>query len=323
MAVAYVGSDTLSGIPTPDHVRFLVVPVALLLYAVAVVAGVVTLVVVPRTRPSFHDLLFTTSTSVVLLVTTLLFLAVVALHELSHLVSARASGVPARISLGTRLYSLVAQTDVSGLWAASRRDRLRTYLAGMVTDLVLASVLIVARALKLAPIPDALAAAAVVLILVGVAGQFQLCMRTDVYFVLAELARTRNLFEDATVLTLHTLARLLGHRGSDDPLARLDDRDRRVVSRYAWVMVLGTAAALSTFAVLLLPAIVLLLGQGLQRLRAGLETGDVLLVTDGALTLLIEGGTQVLVLVLMLRSRRGWVRDLRQRMAAPGETEQT
>ena len=74
---------------------------------------------------------------------------------------------------------------------------------------------------------------------------------------------------------------------------------------------------------LLLPAIVLLLGQGLQRLRAGLETGDVLLVTDGALTLLIEGGTQVLVLVLMLRSRRGWVRDLRQRMAAPGETEQT
>ncbi len=41
----------------------------------------------------------------------------IALHELGHLATARAAGAPARISLGTRLQFLVAQTDVSGVWA--------------------------------------------------------------------------------------------------------------------------------------------------------------------------------------------------------------
>lgn len=305
-----------------EHVRFLFTPVTAILAVGVVLAGVTTLVVVPRTRPTFRDLLFSSSTTLVLLATTLLFLAVVALHELSHLVSARAAGVAARISLGTRLYSLVAQTDVSGLWAATRFERMRTYLAGMATDFVLASALVVARASGLPQMIDALVAAAVVLLLLGIAGQFQLFMRTDVYFVVAELVRARNLFEDATVLALHAVRRLTGRATGPHPLAGLQDRERRVVTRYAVVMVAGTVLALTVFAFLLLPAVILLLVQGFERLSRGLATGNGLLVWDGALTLLVEGGTQILVLVLMLRSRSGWVRSIRARFDNPTtETE--
>jgi hypothetical protein len=54
-----------------------------------------------------------------------LFALTATVHELAHLAAARSLGVPARIGLSTRLFYLVAQTDVSGIWAAPRRARYR------------------------------------------------------------------------------------------------------------------------------------------------------------------------------------------------------
>ena len=301
------------------HVHFLTHPLVGVVWLAVVAAGVLTLITTPRVRPNFRDLLFSDSTSLVLLGTTAMFLLVVALHEAAHLVSARASGVPARISLGTRLYSLVAQTDVSGLWASSRRERIRTYLAGMAFDLFFIAVLLLFRAHVLSGTLDALATALVVLLGVGIAGQFQLFMRTDVYFLAAEVLRARNLFEDATVLVIHTIRRAVGKAQPQHPLSSLPGRERKVISWYAVFMVLGTVVALSAFAFFILPALVLLLIRGAERLAMGIDQGNWALAADGALTLLIEGGTQVLVLVLLIRSRRAWVSSLRGRLSGGDE----
>lgn len=296
------------------HVKWLVHPLAGVVWLVVVLAGGLTLVTTPRVRPSFRDLLFSESTSVVLVGTTLMFLLVVALHEMAHLVSARASGVPGRISLGTRLYSLVAQTDVSGLWASSKAERIRTYVAGMAFDALFIGVLLLLRAHVFTGRADSIAAALIVLLGVGIAGQFQLFMRTDVYFLAAELLGARNLFEDATVLTLHHLRKILGRASTQDPLHSLPPGERRAVRWYAVVMVLGAVLALSAFAFFILPALVLVLVRGAERLAAGVSQGHLGLALDGGLTILIEGGTQLLVLVLLVRSRRAWASSLRERM---------
>ncbi|WP_246090723.1 DUF6223 family protein [Nonomuraea deserti] len=59
-------------------------------------------------------------------------------RELAHLFTARAAGVPGKMSLSTRLQCLVAQADVSGIWSAPRRIRMTVYLPGMVVNALLA-----------------------------------------------------------------------------------------------------------------------------------------------------------------------------------------
>lgn len=65
----------------------------------------------------------------------------------------------------------------------------------------------------------------------------------------------------------------------------------------------GTMTTTTIFAVFLLPARALLLA----RARRRSAPSDPLVALDGALTLLVECGTHVLVLVFMLRSRGGWI----------------
>ncbi len=304
----------------PRHVSWLFSRLAYALYLGLIIAAAFELATTPRVRPHYDDMFFSGSTSVVLAGSTALFLIIVAFHESAHLVAARACGVPARISLGTRLYSLVVQTDVSGVWGASRRERLRTYLAGIGLDLVLASLVILLRTVRTADDTlDQVLAAAVVLIIVGIAGQFQLFMRTDMYFVVADLLRARNLFEDATVYLVDRYRSLVRRRISkdhQDPLGPLSQRERRVVTFYAWFMIGGTVCALAVFAVYLLPALVLLFIHAVENLAAGLQDRNLGQALDGGATLLIEGGTQLLVIFLIVRSRTQWARNLRARLTS-------
>lgn len=305
----------------PSHVRWLFSVPMQVLCGLLVIGAVVILVATPALRPRYQDMFFSSSTSVVLLGSTLMFLTIVAVHEMAHLVAARACGVPARISLGTRLYSLVAQTDMSGMWAVSRRERLRAYLAGMASDLILLGLLTLLIASNSAgAATERVASAAVILLLIGLANQFQLFMRTDLYFVLSELLRSRNLFEDATVYLVSRVQRVgqaVGGRKDSrtvsDPLEHLSAREARIVRAYAWFMLLGTAVALTAFCSLLLPALVVLFIEAARRISEGLATDQLRLVLDGGLTIAIEGGTQLLFLVVLVRSRGAWFRRLRNR----------
>lgn len=326
----------VDGIPDPDapaarpaslpwlracHVRWLFTWQAYAVYLLVVATAAAALIVQPHVRPRYGDIFFSGSTSVVLAGSTALFLVIVALHEFAHLASARASGVPARISFGTRLYWLAAQTDVSGMWAASPGERLRTYLAGMCMDLVFGSALVLERAVRVASgTLDHVIAAEIVFILIGIAAQFQLFTRTDIYFVAAHLLRARNLFEDATVQVIHTLRSLIGEIPGTHPLAELPDRERRVVRAYSLVMVLGTLTVLTVLAVYVLPALVILLARGAHRLAEGISYSNFPLALDGGATLVVEGGGELLVVVLILRSRMPWINSLRARLQSGDST---
>lgn len=283
-------------------------------YAVVVLAAIVLVAVRPTLLPTYRDLIFAGSTSVVLVGSTALFLGIVALHEFAHLAAARSLGVLGRISLGTRLYSLVAQTDISGLWALPKRQRMRGYLAGMACDAVVLSVLLLAYGFGLLPgeVGEVLRAA-MMLIVVGLAAQCQLFLRTDLYFVLADLLGARNLHHDA-VARLAWLGRRMIRRadGHDDPTDALPEPERHRVRWYAWFVLVGTTAAVAVFAVLLLPALVLLFVAAVLNIVHGASGGHWGPMLDGGLTLAIEGGFQVTFLVIFLRSRLAWWRRTRR-----------
>ncbi|MFF0700532.1 hypothetical protein ACFYVC_09510 [Streptomyces tendae] len=303
----------------PRHVRLALHPVIPLLVGALLAAAAVVLVRRPDLLPGYRDLLWSRHGSVVLLSGAAAGWTLLLAHELAHLVTARAAGVPGKMRLGTRLQFLVMQTDISGIELAPRRHRLTAYLAGIALNLSVASSLVLVLALtETGTTAHRLLAAALLLALLPLPFQCMVFTRTDLYFVLQDLTGCRDLYGDGlayaryrarrsvrsvrSVSSMRTVRRGVGAGDrDDDPSARLPAHERRAVRLYSVVLVVGTAACLTFMAAVTLPVDVALLVRALR----GLGPGHGLAGNADAVTVLVVlGGVNVLWLVTWWRNRR-------------------
>ncbi|MFC1420636.1 DUF6879 family protein [Streptacidiphilus cavernicola] len=199
------------------------------------------------------------------------------LHECAHLAVARAVGVPGRIRFGTRLQFLVLQTDISGIEFAPRRQRLTAYLAGMGFNLATAAVAVLL--LAAGPVGDhsltrRLLSILVLWSLLPLTFELMVFLRTDVYFVLQDLTRCRDLYGDgrayarylagAALRTVRRVGRSAAGQALPprpqgdavavpDPSLGLPAGERRAVRLYSAVLVLGCGVCLGVMAAFTLP----------------------------------------------------------------------
>ena len=302
------------------HVRWLFGRPVLVLWAFVAGAALVTLFGRPDLVPVYQDFFWGDYIGLTTLVNTAMFSVVISLHELMHLAAARSLGTPARIGFGTRLHNLVVQTDVTAIWSVPRRSRYRVYLAGTACDLFLLATLLLVLAHGNPPEGvAALLRALALVITLSVPLQMHVYMRTDFYFVLADLLRCRDLFGDGLGYARHLLRRVVAvvrrARPPADPSAELSARERRAVRIYAVLLVPSATLALGVFGLYTLPIIVDSLIRALVAVWDGLSGGPVLLGIDGGLFLLVEGGIQTLFVITFVRSHPHW---FRRRSVVPG-----
>ncbi|MDU0256015.1 hypothetical protein RVN83_23445 [Streptomyces sp. PU10] len=294
----------------PRHVRLALHPVLPLLVGALLTAALVVLVRRPDLVPGYRDLLWSRHGSVVLLSGAAAGWALLLAHELAHLVTARAAGVPGKMRLGTRLQFLVMQTDISGIELAPRRHRLTAYLAGIALNLSVASSLVlVLAATETGTTAHRLLAAALLLALLPLPFQCMVFTRTDLYFVLQDLTGCRDLYGDGLAYARYRFRRAVRpvRRGPrteaarDDPSARLPAHERRAVRIYSVVLVVGTAACLTFMAAVTLPVDLALLARAVRGLgpEHGLAGN-----ADAVTVLVVLGGVNVLWLVTWWRNRR-------------------
>ena len=295
----------------PGHVRWLFGRTAAACYGALVLAAIVTVVARPALLPAYEDFFWTDYVGLATFGNMLMIIGGSVVHELMHLAAARSLGVPGRIGFGTRLYSLALQTDVTAAWALPPRRRLRIYLAGMAWDsaAIAAAILLCAYANPPATI-RALLAAYVVIALVGLVFQCQFFMRTDVYFVLMDVLRCRDLFGDGLRYARYLLARavraLRRRPAPANPIDGLRPREARGVRIYAPLVVLGSTAALAAFALVGIPILVetsVRAGAAVVALRDG---GSVLHAVDGGVVLAVVSGLQILFIRTFVRSHPAW-----------------
>jgi putative peptide zinc metalloprotease protein len=230
---------------------------------------------------------------------TALLVVAIGVHELAHLAAARSERVHARIGLGTRLFLLCAQTTVPGLWGASRRARFRVYLAGMAMDvLVISAALLAISTGEVSGFALRSLQALVLGLMLGIAGEFALYMRTDAYFVLQEILRCRNLYADSWRYVGYLTQLVRSRRRADlkpvDPTLDIPAAERRPVRLYAALMMLGTTLTITLFAFYGIPIMVVLFARALDEVVVGIKTASPIRVADGAAVLTVEGGLQVL-----------------------------
>ncbi|MEV6987510.1 hypothetical protein AB0M95_40500 [Sphaerisporangium sp. NPDC051017] len=267
LVAAVDGRATGSPVPPPPtlprltarHVRWALSPRLHIAVALIIVVGAVTLVYRPELMPGWRDLLWSSHGTAVLLTQIAVGWSLILLHELAHLSTARAAGVPGRIRLGTRLQFLAAQTDVSGIWLAERRIRMTVYLAGMAVDCAVCGVCVILTATTGR---HPILAVVMLTALTMVATQFLVFMRTDLYFVLQDLTGCRNMYRDAGAYLLH----LVSGRRRPNPLAALPVAERRALRWYTPLAALGTAGCLSIALLITLPATLVLLTRAFETL---------------------------------------------------------
>ncbi|MBZ4331040.1 hypothetical protein [Corallococcus sp. AS-1-12] len=225
-------------------------PWALGAYGALIMAAVASVVLRPSILPGWSSLAVSQHMTVTLLVLLALNYGMLFLHEMAHLVAARAVGVPCRLGISHRLWILVAETDMTGVWGIPRRQRYLPFLAGPLLDLVLMALSLLtlfAQAqgwVSLALQTQWLLRASLLMLAFRVLWQFQFFLRTDMYCVFVNLFGCKNLMGDTEALLKHRVRGLLRSRPPEgDPLEAVPPAERRVIHVYAGFWVLGRLLA--------------------------------------------------------------------------------
>jgi hypothetical protein len=278
---------------------------AWLVYAALLAAAGTYLVTDPQLRPAPGRIFFTGSLIVVPLMLAAIELPLIWLHEMSHVLAGRRLGIASRIAIGHRLYFVVFQTTLTGIYSVPRRKRLLAFVAGMACDLVVFSILILlaeadAAAHGTLTLPGRIAVASAYFSIVRFLWQFLFFLETDVQHVLATVLRCTDL-RGLTRAYLRSLTR----RGAPKPVGT--PRELAVLRWFGpltavFVTALAVGGAFSFYR---------LATEYGSRLSHGLGHGpDSARFWDSTTSFLFVTGQLALVLTLTLRDRG---RALRQR----------
>ncbi|HEY9422193.1 MAG TPA: hypothetical protein VIW92_12320, partial [Thermoanaerobaculia bacterium] len=243
--------------------------------ATGVIALAMTAVAIdPSLVPRPSALYFGSRRSLTLLILFLWNLLTLFVHEMGHLLAARAIGVPARMGISHRLWILVAETDLTGLWSVPKRQRYLPLLAGAWIDLLSLSLLLLAfRAQESGwilwpPSLYAFARAIAFSYMLRLLWQCFFFVRTDFYYVLITFLGSINLMQNTKSFLRTKVARALPwvRAAAREPLPAAEAKAVRI---YAPFYLAGRLLAFWTLFFVTLP----FLGHYLIVVARALRTG--------------------------------------------------
>lgn len=235
-------------------------PTAYLAYGALIVAAIIAWISLPAVRPHRSDLVFTQHIALTVLVFTLLSFVRIFLHEMAHLLAARSFGVPSRLGIGNRLWVLVAETDMTGIWSIPRSKRYLPFLAGPMFDVLASAVLVLSLAavnmleLTLPETAVQLTRALLLATLLGIIWQCYFFIRTDFYYVFANFFNCKNLMEDTVHYLQNIIASRLGRPLHD--LSAIPLRELRIIKYFCLVWIIGRALAFTVLFTIGIPTLI-------------------------------------------------------------------
>jgi len=179
-------------------------------------------------------------------------------HEMAHLIAAKALGISSRLGISHRLWYLVAETDLTGLWSVPRAKRFLPLLAGMILDATSGSLLIVvvfsasshwiALPVFLVRVIKATAFA----YLMRMAWQCLLYMRTDLYYVIGGCFNCKSLMQDTENYLHNQIAKVLPKKRTVDQSA-IPSAERRIIRIYSLIWIAGRIEAIVLLGIVTIP----------------------------------------------------------------------
>ncbi|ALN92803.1 PqqD family protein [Lysobacter gummosus] len=196
-----------------------------------------------------------TLTLVTLLV--LYFLATM-LHELGHMMAAARYGVHSRLGIGNRLWDLVAEADLTGILSLPRSQRYLPLMAGMMVDVLNIALLTLAIGWLIDHSGNAfliqLLQALILQLLITISWQFNIFLRTDMYYVVCNFFGNPDLDRQARIYLRDRMHRISFGRFGEAAEA-IDHRNIGVLRAFSLLWVIGRISALIFLAFVLIPTL--------------------------------------------------------------------
>lgn len=294
--------------------RALFSPVAWVCYAAVVGVWLATLARHGDLLPGASQIFFVKSLVVVQLVITFGQIPLIVLHEGFHILAGRRLGLPSRLRLSNRLTYIVAETQINGLMSVPRRRRYLPFLAGMLCDCVVLSLLDIAAEIARNPGGGFSETSRVCLALsftvsLRIVWQFQLYLRTDLYFVAATALNCHDLHDASKAILKNRIWRLLRMPSRIVDEAQWTERDRRVGAYYGPFLVLGVCTLIGITAFASLPVGVRYFTIAAQAIGTGRMDAH---FWDAVVSLCFNVAQVAMLVVLSVKKRQG-----RRRPAPP------
>ncbi len=231
-------------------------PLAWVCYVGITVGCLLAMTVHPQLRPHAQNIFFSPSFIVVQVVLALGQLPAVLWHEWFHVLAARRLGLRSRLGIGRRLYFVVFETELNGLLGVPRRHRYLPFLAGMLADVLIFSGLTLAAAVDLndgLSWVGRLCLAFAYTVLLRLAWQFYVFLRTDLYYVFTTAVGCTNLHAVTSAYLRDRFDWLPGVRPSGVDEASWSPRDKQIAPWFALLTVAGVGFLLATVLFLIAP----------------------------------------------------------------------
>jgi len=275
--------------------------------AAALIACVIVMLRSPSLVPGYHDLFFTRSMTVLELVTFLGQFPLILLHETAHALAGRRLGLRTRLSVDRRMYYVVFVTEMDGLVTVPRRKRYVPMLAGMLTDLLVLAVLVLAADVTRRPdgalsLAGSVALAFAYLTLLRLAWQFFFYLQTDLYYVIVTVLGCVDLQGTARRVLRDRLGWALRRPVPRDDLASAHPRDLAVARWYSWLLLVGWTASIAILIAGVIPAATHVLATVFDRF-AGSGPRSASDLADSIVFVLLNLAQLVVLAAFMLRDR--------------------
>lgn len=226
---------------------------------VVLVASVVEMLRVPGLAPRYNDIFFSKSIVLDSMVVAFGQIPLLLLHEAAHALAGRRLGLRSQLSIGRRLYYVVFLTSLNGLVTVERKKRYLPMLAGMITDVLVVSLLTLAADLSrdhgtLTAVGRMLLALAYFSLL-RLAWQLLFYLETDLYYVAVTVLGCVDLQKAARRIAYNNLSRLFGRRAPRYDESEFHPRDREVARWYSWLIVLGYTTSIGLLVLAAVPMV--------------------------------------------------------------------
>jgi putative peptide zinc metalloprotease protein len=285
----------------------------LMVGGLVILLGAAAVAAEPWIIPGWNALFFSENMTLMRLGLMVLEFVTVMLHELAHLVAARSVGVSARFGVSTRMWVPVAETDMTGVWAVPRHKRYLPFLAGPMLDLVCASLLVLCFYadghgwISLPYVVFRLGQAILFSYLLRLLWQCYFFVRTDFYYVIANLFNCKNLIVDTVGHLRNSLSQLFSRIKPIDQ-SKIPTAEMKVIRWFSLVWVAGRMAALVVLVTVTVPLMWRYLVQIIPALQHGYRAAPYLFV-DAVVMGTIVFGYQSWGLWMWIRNLRNARRD--------------
>lgn len=234
----------------------------------------------PSIVPGWRAAYFPTNTAAGLLFLMVTGLFTTFLHEMGHVVAARARGVSCRFAIGNQLWFLTWETDMTGIWALPRRQRYLPLLGGPLVDVFSASALVLfffASARGWVPSDPAIlqfGRALLFIYLMRVLWQCYFFLRTDFYYVFSNLLGCRRLMHDTEDFLRNARTRLFRRNRPAIDQSHIAPREQRMIRIYSGVWLTGRGLAFFLLLFIQLPLLYHYVMLLVDRVRNGAPHGS-------------------------------------------------